>query len=152
MAITLFKPRTLLEPRHRIETLEDVMDRWLGNPWEVTRAQVEELTWLPATDVKETENEYVVEADIPGLKKEDLAITVHEGLLTIKGERKKEEEVKKDNYHRVERTYGKFERVIELPGSVDEAKVAATFKDGVLRVALPKREEAKPKQIEVQTE
>ena len=152
MAITIFKPRTLLEPRHRLEALEDVMDRWLGYPLGVTGADIEELTWLPATDVRETETEYVVEADVPGLKKEDLTLTVQEGILTIRGERKKEEEVKKDNYHRVERTHGKFERIIELPGNVDEAKVTATFKDGVLRVALPKHEEEKPKQIEVKVE
>jgi len=116
MAITIFKPRTLLEPRHRLEALEDVMDRWLGYPLGVTGADIEELTWLPATDVRETETEYVVEADVPGLKKEDLTLTVQEGILTIRGERKKEEEVKKDNYHRVERTHGKFERIM-TPGA-----------------------------------
>jgi HSP20 family protein len=106
-------------------------------------------TWAPACDIYETDNEIVVKAELPEVKKEDVYVSIENNLLTIRGERKFSEETKKENYHRVERSYGEFMRSFTIPSFVDANKVNAEFKDGVLRVTLAKREEAKPKQIEV---
>jgi HSP20 family protein len=106
-------------------------------------------TWAPAVDIYETDNEIVVKAELPEVKKEDVYVSIDNNLLTIRGERKFSEDTKKENYHRVERSYGEFTRSFTLPSFIDANKVNAEFKDGVLRVTLAKREEAKPKQIEV---
>jgi HSP20 family protein len=105
--------------------------------------------WVPACDIYETEKEIVLKAELPGLKKEDVFVSIENSVLTIRGERKFEEEVKKENFHRVERSYGEFLRSFTLPAFIDATKILAEFKDGLLMVTLPKREEAKPKQIEV---
>ena|SRR5262245_49517070 len=105
--------------------------------------------WVPACDIYETEREIVVKAELPGLKKEDVSVSIENNLLTIHGERKFEGEVKRENFHRVERNYGEFLRSFTLPAFIDPNKILAEFKDGLLWVFLPKREEAKPKQIEV---
>jgi HSP20 family protein len=105
--------------------------------------------WTPSCDVYETTKEIVIKAELPGLKREDVNVSVENNVLTIFGERKFEEETKKENYHRVERTYGEFMRSFTLPQFVDPARINAEFKEGVLMLTLPKREEAKPKQIEV---
>jgi HSP20 family protein len=106
-------------------------------------------TWAPACDIYETDNEIVVKAELPEVKKENVYVSIDNNLLTIRGERKFSEETKKENYHRVERSYGEFMRSFTIPSFVDANKVNAEFKDGVLRVILAKREESKPKQIEV---
>jgi HSP20 family protein len=105
--------------------------------------------WMPAVDVRETENAYLVEADLPGLKKEDIDVQVHDNIVTIRGERKQEEQEDKDRYARFERRYGRFERSFRLSDRIDTGKVEASYRDGVLRLELAKREEAKPRQIEV---
>jgi HSP20 family protein len=110
--------------------------------WSVT-------TWAPACDIYETANEIVVKAELPEVKKEDVQVTLDNNLLTIRGERKFSEETKKENYHRVERSYGEFIRSFTLPNIVDPNKINAEFKDGMLRVTMAKREEAKPKQVEI---
>lgn len=106
-------------------------------------------TWTPACDIYETAKEIVVKAELPGLKKEEVFVSIENNVLMIRGERKFEEEVKRENFHRVERTYGEFLRSFTLPTFIDANKILAEFKDGLLVVTLPKREEAKPKQIEV---
>ena len=100
-------------------------------------------------DISEDENEYVIKAELPELKKEEVKVTVENGVLTISGERKFEKEENKKKYHRVERAYGRFVRSFALPEDADASKVKAEFKDGMLTVHLPKSEKAKPKQIEV---
>ena len=105
--------------------------------------------WAPMADISEDENEYVIKAELPELKKEDVKVTVENGVLTISGERKFEKEEKNKKYHRVERAYGRFARSFALPDDADASKVKAEFKDGMLTVHLPKSEKAKPKQIEV---
>jgi HSP20 family protein len=105
--------------------------------------------WAPACDIYETEKEVVVKAELPGLKKENVNVSIENNVLTIYGERKFEEETKNEKYHRVERTHGEFMRSFTLPAFVDIARIGAEFKDGILMLTLPKREEAKPKQIEV---
>jgi HSP20 family protein len=106
-------------------------------------------TWAPVCDIYETDNEIVVKAELPEVKKEDVHVSIENNLLTIRGERKLSEETKRENYHRLERRYGAFTRSFTLPSFADTSKINAEFKDGMLRVTLPKREEAKPKQIEV---
>ena len=106
-------------------------------------------TWAPAIDIHEDENQYTLKADLPGIKKEDLSLTVVDNVVTIKGERKQETEKKEKGYHRIERAYGSFQRAFQIPGGVDASKVEASFENGVLTVALPKPEATKPRQIEV---
>jgi len=106
-------------------------------------------TFVPAVDIKETEDKYVIEVEVAGIDKKDVHIEVKDGVLTLSGERKFEHEEKKDNYTRIERSYGKFHRTFTLPDLVMEDKIEAAYKDGLLTIELPKGEEAKPKEIEV---
>ena len=106
-------------------------------------------TWAPACDIYETEKEIVVKAELPEVKKEHVTVNLEDNVLTIRGERKFEEETKRENYQRLERSYGEFMRSFTLPNYIDSAKINAEFKDGMLKVLLPKRAEALPKQIEV---
>jgi HSP20 family protein len=105
--------------------------------------------WLPAVDIYETDDDIVVTAELPGLEKDQVGVEYKEGVLTLRGERKLEREVKEESYHRMERSYGAFHRSFTLPGSVDEEKISAKIKNGVLEIHLPKKEAAKPKQIKV---
>jgi HSP20 family protein len=105
--------------------------------------------WTPAVDISETEGEYLIKAEIPDVKKEDVKVTVEDGVLTIQGQRKQEKEDKGTKYHRIERSYGSFARTFSLPDVIEEDKAKAEFKDGVLSLHLPKSEKAKPKAIEV---
>ena len=106
-------------------------------------------TWWPAVDVKETAEEYQVKAELPGLKKDEIRVTLEDGNLTIQGERKQEREEKGEKFHRIERSYGSFSRTFDLPPNVESGKVMAEFKDGVLQVRIPKTAASKPKAVEV---
>jgi HSP20 family protein len=135
--------------------MEDLHNRLfsLWNP-SARRANGEEEAmtlseWSPLVDIVEDKQEYLIKAELPEVKKDDIHVTVEKGVLTIKGERKFEKEVKDQRYHRVERSYGTFVRTFSLPDDADGAKVRADFKDGLLTVRLAKSETAKPKQIEV---
>ncbi len=105
--------------------------------------------WLPACDIFETDKELVLKFELPGVKKEDVKVTMENNVLMLRGERKFEEETDRENYHRVERHYGEFMRTFNVPMFVDATKINADFKYGVLTVTLPKREEARAKQIDV---
>lgn len=105
--------------------------------------------WSPSVDISETPAEYLIKAEIPEVKKEDVKITLEHGVLTIQGMRQQETEEHGKKYHRVERSYGMFVRSFSLPDLVDEAKVQAVFQEGILTLHLPKSEQAKPKAIEV---
>lgn len=109
-------------------------------------------TWAPALDMYETDDKLVVEAELPGLDAKDVEISLEDDILHIKGERKFSSEVKEENYHRIERAYGLFERTIPLPRKIDEDKVTATVSNGVLRIEMPKAEEAKPKKVPIKVE
>jgi|SRR5690606_1948538 len=106
--------------------------------------------WAPAVDIKETAEAFTVEAELPGMAKEDVKVTVHDGVLTIQGERKHEEETKDKKHHRIERVYGSFLRRFTLPDNVDENSVKANFKDGLLTLNIQKAEPKEPKAIEVE--
>jgi HSP20 family protein len=106
-------------------------------------------TWTPSVDIYETDDALVIKAELPGVSKDDVSVEVHQNTLTLRGQRKHEAEVKQDKYHRVERSYGTFQRSFVLPTMVDQEKVQATYKDGVLELHLPKSEAAKPKRIAI---
>lgn len=108
--------------------------------------------FAPAMDIQETEDAYIVEADVPGLKKDEVHIEVADNVLTIKGERKSEQEQKEKNFHRVERSFGSFARSVALPAGFDNTKVSAKFENGVLTITLPKPEERKPRRVEVKVD
>jgi len=105
--------------------------------------------WHPFTDVFETKDTLVFKMELPGFKKEDIQIEFKNQTLIVKGERKQDEEIKKENYHRMERNYGLFQRYFEIPTSIDSQKINATLKEGILELVLPKKEEAKPKAIPI---
>jgi HSP20 family protein len=139
-------------PFRELEDMQVRLDRMLG---EVDRRKVQSdepfafADWAPAVDVQETDAGFVVKADLPDMKKEDINVKLADGVLTIEGERKQEEEEKGKKFHRIERQYGQFIRRFALPADVDAANVKAEFKDGVLNVHLPKAPNAKPKSVEI---
>jgi HSP20 family protein len=106
-------------------------------------------TWAPPVDIYENGDNLVLKAELPGIDPKDVEIRVEDNTLYLKGERKFEKEVKEQNYHRVERSYGNFTRSFSLPNSIDSDKVQAEYKDGILTLTMPKREEAKPKTIKI---
>lgn len=107
--------------------------------------------WVPIVDISETDTAYLIKGEIPGVKKEDVKVTIEDDMITLRGERKQEKEDKGEKYHRIERCYGSFMRSFHLPDDAEESTVKAEFKDGMISVTLPKSEQAKnkPKQIEV---
>ena len=148
------------EPFRDLVSLRDRMDRlfgdFAGRGWPTQGWPTEEgLTagmWNPPVDVYETKDSIVLKADLPDVKKEEVDISVEGNILTLRGERKREKEVKEKDFYRMERSYGAFSRSFTLPGSVDADRIEADFAGGVLKVTLPKREESKPKQIKVKVE
>lgn len=125
------------------EEMGNVLSRFFGEGPEVTMS--------PAMDILETDNEVVVKAELPGLKAEDIKVSVENGALTISGEKRQEREQKDRNYHLVQRRFGSFYRSVMLPSGVDADKVDARYHDGVLTLTMPKSEQAKPKKIEIKT-
>ena len=117
----------------------------------VPRAYGKDSQWLPKIDITENETGFEVRAEVPGIDKKDIDITLSEGLLTIKGEKKVENEEKNETYHRRESSYGSFSRSFQLSSEVENDGIEANYKDGVLRITLPKREAAAPKKIEVKS-
>jgi HSP20 family protein len=105
--------------------------------------------WAPPVDIYETEDAFMLKAELPGFSKDDVQIELHDNRLTLRGERKRETEAKEEQYHRMERVYGRFERTFWLPTTIDAEKIQATFKHGVLELRLPKSEAAKPKRIAI---
>ncbi len=135
--------------------IEDVFDRYsraAGAPRTGSQEVVTTGEWAPRVDISETDKEFAIKAEIPDVKKEDVKVTVDNGVLTIQGERKQEKEENGKKFHRVERFYGSFARSFTLPDNVDETKIKATFKDGMLNLQIEKTEEVKPKSIEVKVE
>lgn len=107
-------------------------------------------SWIPALDLYEEKDNVVVKAELPGMEEKEVEISFEQDTLTIRGEKKQEEEVKEDNYYHLERSYGKFQRSIVIPSHVDATVAKATFKNGVLEIRLPKKEEVKPRQIKIE--
>jgi HSP20 family protein len=137
------------EPFRGATTLQEQVNRLFGNVLERSSEESNLTTWAPAVDIYETEHELVVKADLPEIDLKDLDIRVENNILTIRGERKFEKKVNEDNYLRVERTYGSFSRSFSLANTVNAEAINADYQNGVLTLTIPKREEAKPKQIKV---
>ncbi|QER41970.1 Hsp20/alpha crystallin family protein [Thermodesulfobacterium sp. TA1] len=137
-----------------LQELKKEMDRiwqdFFGK--EVIPERWEGISWVPAVDISETEDNVIVKVDVPGVNPEDMEISIVDNVLLIKGEKKKEEEEKKENFYRVERFYGSFMRSIPIPCEVDVEKIEATYKDGVLKIVLPKKPEEKKKVIKINVE
>jgi HSP20 family protein len=142
------------EPFRDLVSLQDRMNRLFDSSYRGVGAAGEEDwalggSWAPAVDIFEHEGNIVLKAELPGVDPKDVDVRVENNVLTLRGERKFDSEVKRESYHRVERSYGTFARSFTLPAVVDTGNIKAEFKEGVLRVTLPKREEAKPKQISI---
>jgi HSP20 family protein len=139
-------------PGRDITSIRDEMNRLLNEF--MGRGTGEEGTWsaaawMPPVDIYENDDALVVKAELPGFSKEDIAVELKDNTLMLRGERKRETEMKEGNYHRMERTYGAFQRSFALPTTVDQQKVTAAYKDGVLELSLPKVEAAKPKRVAI---
>jgi len=143
------------EPFRDLLSLQERMNRLFSESYRSGGPQGQEDdwalggSWAPAVDIYEQDGNIVLKAELPGLDLKDVDIRVENNTLTLRGQRKLDEQVKRDNYHRVERAYGAFTRSFALPNVVDAENIKAEYKDGLLRVTLPKREEAKPKQIRI---
>ena len=146
MAITRF------DPFRDLAVLQDRMNRMFNDQYG-SRNQEDHMlnrgTWVPPVDIYEVEGELVLKAELPDMKREDIDVSVENNTLTIRGERKLDSEIKQENFHRVERAYGSFVRTFSLPPTVDSGRIGAEYKNGVLTVTLPMREEAKPRTIDV---
>ena len=146
---------TTWNPLRELGNFENRLERFFNLPSLSRNGETEAMTvsqWSPLVDISEDANEYLVKAELPELKKEEVKVSVENGELTISGERKSEKEEKGKKFHRIERSYGSFLRSFTLPESVSGDKVSAEFKDGMLMVHLPKDEKAKPKSIEVKVQ
>ena len=131
------------DPLSSLRLFEDAVTRWMSEP-RVSRP------WSPAVDILETENELVLKADLPDVPLEDIDVQVENETLSIKGERRFEQNTDEKGYHRIERAYGSFMRSFSVPATVDTERVSADYKNGVLTVTLPKKEAARPKQVKVE--
>ena len=142
-------------PRGDLFSVRNEMNRLFDNfftGWPEPRKGLLEGEWAPSIDVTETEGEITVTAELPGVKQEEVDITITDDVLTLKGQKKEEKEVKDRNYHRIERSYGSFQRSVRLPTDVQAGEAKAAYKDGILTITIPKAEEAKPKQIKIDVE
>ncbi|MCP9473299.1 MAG: Hsp20/alpha crystallin family protein [Nitrospira sp.] len=150
--LSRWEPSLRWNPWKDLEEMEKRLSTFFGRPPEGSGEKKEALAvaeWSPVVDITEDDKEYLIKAELPEMKKEDIKINVQDDVLSISGERKYEKDEKGKKYHRVERAYGSFLRSFTLPQDADGSKVSAVYKDGVLSIHLPKSEKAKPKAIEV---
>ncbi len=142
---------TTWRPFRELDIMRGEMDRLWDSFFE-GRPKVRFGEWFPSLDVAETKNDIVVKVELPGMDQKDINISLSDGHLIIKGEKKQEKEEKEENYHFIERSYGTFTRSVQLPKEVKHDKISASYKNGVLKVVLPKSEEAKKKEVKVKIE
>src|SRR5881396_3954281 len=139
------------DPFRDLNMLQDRMNRLFddaGSTWR-TDEPAATTSWSPAVDIFETEGEIVVQAELPGMDRKDITLHLENNILSLKGERRFVKETKEENYHRIERSYGGFSRAFTIPVTVEEEKIRADYKEGVLKIVLPKKDQAKPKQIRI---
>jgi len=138
--------------RHRLvgNVHRDLFDRFFED-FAIPKPFSEDIRYMPALDISENEKELIVKAEIPGMNEKEIDINLSKGILTIKGEKKQEKEDKTEQYHIIERHYGSFSRTVRLPSEVEVGNVDATYKDGVLKITLPKSETAKARKIEIKS-
>jgi HSP20 family protein len=142
---------TKWEPFRELDIMRNEMDRLWDSFFE-GRPRVRFGEWFPSLDVAETKNDIVVKVELPGMDQKDIDISLSDGHLIIKGEKKQEKEEKEENYHSIERSYGTFTRSVHLPKEVKRDKISASYKNGILKVLLPKSEEAKKKDVKIKVE
>jgi HSP20 family protein len=142
------------DPFRELNAVQERMNRLFSDAYRAADDDVMRRgVWAPPVDIFDSGNhELVIKAELPDMKKEDIEITVENNTLTLRGEKKMDSELREEHCHRIERTYGVFSRTFSLPTTVDTARVSADYKNGVLTIKLPVREEAKPKQIQVQVQ
>ena len=145
---------TRWDPFQELQSWSERMGRLLGTERTPARRGAEEEslaygTWMPPVDIVEGRDRIQLKVELPGFKENQVNLTVEDGLLTIRGERKFNRESNEENYHRIERSYGTFVRSFTLPNSVEQNRIQASFADGILNIDMPKREETKPKQIQI---
>ncbi len=152
--LTPWRPLKHLAPFGDFERIRKQMDRMWDSlfEWRPRLRTEDEGGWLPALDLTENPNELIVKAEIPGLDPKEVDISLSDRMLTIKGEKKQEREEKEEDYHLIERSFGSFVRSIELPAEVKSEKISASYKNGILKVVLPKSEEAKKKEVKIKVE
>ena len=139
-----------VDPIREFATMQDRMNRLFGNVYLRDEDTGLRGSWVPAVDIFETDNhDLIVRAELPGMTRENIDVSIENSTLVLKGEKKLDSEVKDENYRRIERSYGTFHRSFTLPNTVDAGRISAEFKNGVLTVTLPFREEAKPRSINV---
>jgi HSP20 family protein len=139
-------------PLRELRGMQEQMNRLLNLSWnhDLAGEDIKEGIWQPPVDIYETEENIIIKAELPDVDQKDIEVRIEDNTLLLKGERKHVSEVKKENYHRIERYFGSFQRSFSLPGNVQQEKVSATSDKGVLTITLPKKEESKPKQIKVE--
>lgn len=138
-------------PLRELRGMQEQMNRLLNLSWnhDLAGEDIKEGIWQPPVDIYETEDSIVIKAELPDVEQKDIEVRIEDNTLTIKGERRHDGEVRKENYHRIERYFGSFQRSFSLPATVQQDNVSATCERGVLTVTLPKKEDIKPKQIKV---
>ena len=140
-------------PVRELSTMQERMNKLFEDVMRSPDRRADEgfavAAWAPAVDIYETDKEIVLKAELPEMQEKDISIKIEDNILVVSGERRMEKEVKEENYHRIERSYGNFHRSFTLPPTVDRESIKASYKDGVLKVVLPKKEEVKPKQIKI---
>ena len=139
-------------PLRELRTMQEQMNRLLNLSWnhDISGEDMKDGIWHPAVDIYETNEAIIIKAELPDVDQKDIDVRIEDNTLTLKGERKHDGYVKKENYHRIERYFGSFQRSFSLPATIDQDNVGAVCEKGVLTVTLPKKEEIKPKHISVQ--
>jgi HSP20 family protein len=140
------------DPFRELAEFEDEIERWFEGVGRSLRRREQGAIWAPSVDIKETDKEIIVKADLPGMKKEDIEVSLDNNILTIKGEREFEKEEKEKDYVRVERSYGSFYRSFNIGVPVKEDEIKASYKDGVLEIVIPKAEVKEAKKVEIKAE
>jgi HSP20 family protein len=137
------------DPFRELRSLHDELSRVFVDPFTGSGEEITRGVWSPSVDVFENDDKIVLEAELPGMKADEVDVSIENNVVTIKGERKFEKKEEKDNYHRIERSYGSFTRSFTLPRTVTGDEASADFENGVLKITLPKREEARARKIEI---
>jgi HSP20 family protein len=146
---------TRWDPFRELEDMRNRLDRFFGRapvPVEGGKEAMSVADWVPVVDITEDQEAYVIKAELPEIDKKNVNLTVQDGVLTIRGERRGEKEESGKKFHRIERSYGKFVRTFTLPDDANEENVSASFKDGVLTIQIAKTEKAKPRAIDVKVD
>jgi HSP20 family protein len=138
------------DPFRELSSIQNELNRLFGRTFtEETREDVRSAAWIPAVDVAETKEHFMITAELPGVESEDVDISVENSVLTIRGERRFYQETKEEDFHRIERRFGSFARSVTLPATADPERIQAAFDAGVLTIEVPKKEEAKPRKIQI---